>query len=528
MLEWTKLDEAVRYEGGVSRRLFLAYTASLSAIPLLGRQARGAQRKLIFGSDPFRVGVASGDPASDSVVLWTRLAPKPLEPGGGMPTEDVEVQWEIASDDAMRKVVRRGTTVASQKLAHSVHVEAGNLEPGRWYWYRFRAGDAESPIGRTRTMPAADSTPDMLRFAFASCQHYETGLYTAYDHMAKEDVDLVFHLGDYIYEGAAHKNAVRKHHGAEIFTVDDYRIRHAQYKSDPLLQTMHARCPWVVTWDDHEVDNNYAGDSSENLKTTPAEFLKRRAGAYQAYYEMMPLRSTSLPSGPNMQLYRNVSFGRLAAFNVLDTRQHRSDQPGNKEMMDLEALSRHRKATILGKAQLGWLQQSLAESPAMWSVLAQQVLMATLDYEKGKKEGYYSDGWPAYIFEKQRLMQFMADRKINNLVVITGDFHANIVSDLRVDDRKAEMPIVGTEFIGTSISSAGDGEDQRDTRDSLLAENPCLKFVNDQRGYPLCTVTPKEWRTDFRVVEYVSKPGAPIKTRASFAIEAGRAGANEL
>jgi alkaline phosphatase D len=525
MLDLSKLHEVVRYEGGVSRRLFLAYAASLSAVPLLGGRANAAKRRINFESDPFSVGVASGDPTENGVVLWTRLAPRPLEPAGGLPSEDVEVSWEIASDNAMRDIVSRGTTVATPQLGHSVHVEANNLAPSRWYWYRFRAGDAESPIGRTRTMPAANATPDELRFAFASCQHYETGLYTAYEHMAKEDVDLVVHLGDYIYEYGAVPGRVRRHTNVEIQTLDEYRARHAQYKGDPLLQAMHARCPWVVTWDDHEFDNDYASDISEQTEVDPAKFLARRANAYQAYYEMMPLRRTSVPSGPDMQLYRKVSFGSLAEFLVLDTRQFRSDQPGRDEVIDVETIPTSPDITMLGKRQMDWLQKSFTESPANWNVMAQQVMMATIDFEKGDRQRYYSDGWPAYVSERQRLIQFLGERKVRNPVVLTGDFHSNVVNDLRVDDRKAELPVIATEFMGTSISSAGNGEDKRADLDSLMAENPCLKFLNDQRGYALCTVTPEAWRTDFRVMEYVTKPGAPIKTRASFVIESGQAGA---
>jgi alkaline phosphatase D len=527
MLDLTKLGEAIRHEGGVSRRLFLAYAASLSTIPLLGRRAAASERRISFESNPFTLGVASGDPSDNGAVLWTRLAPRPLEPGGGMPPEAVDVAWEIASDDAMRNIVHRGVSVATPQLAHTVHVELNNLEPDRWYWYRFRAGDAESTIGRARTLPAANTMPEKMRFAFASCQHYETGLYTAYEHMAKEELDLVFHLGDYIYEYGGEDGKVRKHVGRKIESLDDYRIRHALYKSDPLLQAAHARCPWMVTWDDHEVENDYACDISEVPGLNPAKFLTRRAAAYQAYYEMMPLRSTSVPSGPNMQLYRKASFGQLGEFLVLDTRQHRSDQPSSDEVTDVENIPRSPNATMLGAQQLDWAQQSLLNSPATWNVMAQQVMMACMDFEEGKRLRYYSDGWPAYLVERERLMQFLHDHKVANPVVLTGDFHSNFAIELRVDDRKAELPVVATEIVGTSISSAGDGEDQRSALESLMAENPGLKFLNDQRGYVRCTLTPDEWRTDFRVVEYVSKPGAPIKDRATYVIEAGQPGVKQ-
>ena len=409
MLNLDRLHEAARDEGGVSRRLFLAYAAALSAVPLSGGRAEGrTARRASFASDPFAVGVASGDPTPRGVVLWTRLAPEPLEPGGGMAPENVEVLWELAADDAMKQVVRRGTAIATPQLGHSVHVEVDGLDPDRPYWYRFRAGDAESPVGRTRTMPAPGAQPDELRFAFASCQHFETGLYTAYEHMAKDDLDLVIHLGDYIYEGPGRDGQVRKHVGAEIRSLEDYRIRHAQYKTDPHLRAMHALCPWVVTWDDHEFDNNCAGAVSEEKEVDPVAFLERRANAYQAYYEMMPLRRRSLPRGPHMQLYRTVSFGRLAAFQVLDTRQYRSDQPNDDRRSPLNEAALDPKQSMLGARQAGWLKASLLESPATWNVLAQQVMMGMVGFRPEEGELQYSmDQWPGYAHERIELMRFL-------------------------------------------------------------------------------------------------------------------------
>jgi alkaline phosphatase D len=528
MLDLSQLAEIVRYEGCISRRLFLAYAASLSGVPLLGRLAVAAERTPTFSADPFSLGVASGDPNENSVVLWTRLAPQPIEPDGGMPTEACEVAWEIARDEALRDVVQRGTAVAAPQLAHSVHVEVAGLEPDRWYWYRFRAGDAQSAVGRTRTMPAAATTPRELRFAFTSCQNYCDGLFTAYDHMSRDELDLVLHLGDYIYEGASEPSDVRQHAGKVIKTLDEYRARHAQYKTDPLLQGMHARCPWIVTWDDHEVANDYASDISESRKVTPAEFLLRRAAAYQAYYEHMPLRATSVPHGPNMQLYRGVSFGKLANFLVLDTRQYRSDQPEYADDFDFRGREWPRGGTILGSAQNDWLQQSLTNSPATWNVLAQQVMMATVDVDLGEREQYSMDKWPGYPDERRAVVQFLRDRRIPNPVVLTGDIHSNWVNDLRVDDRRPEEPIVATEFVGTSLSSSGNGEDRPADLDKFLAQNPCVRFHNRQRGYVRCTVTPQAWRSDFQVVPDVLRPGGAVKTRASFVVEAGRPGAQEV
>ncbi|MDR3619506.1 MAG: alkaline phosphatase D family protein [Paludisphaera borealis] len=527
MFDLKLIHEDVRREGSINRRHWLAWTAALSATPILGGRVEGrTMRAVAFASDPFVLGVASGDPDAAGFVAWTRLAPSPLEPGGGMPAEKVEVRWEVARDEAMKDVVKSGAAVATPQLGHSVHVEVGGLEANRWYWYRFRAGDAVSPVGRARTTPAPTSDPDSLRFAFASCQHYEQGYFTAYEHMLKDDLDLVVHLGDYIYEGSGRDKLVRKHAGPEIETLEDYRIRHAQYRTDPHLRAMHAKCPWLVTWDDHEVDNNYADATSEQKGVDPADFLERRANAYQAYYEMMPLRRRSLPRGPHMDLYRTIRFGRLAGFQVLDTRQHRTDQPNGDHRSPLNDAALNRKNTLLGDRQAGWLKARLLESPATWNVLAQQVMMGMVGFRSKEGEPTYSmDQWPGYADERMRLVKFLQDRRVLNPVVLTGDIHSNWVNDLRVDDRKTETSVVATEFVGTSISSGGDGKAETPGLDKRMADNPCIRFFNAQRGYVRCTVTPKTWRSDYQVVEEVTKPGAPVVTRASFVVEAGAPGA---
>lgn len=526
MIDPATVREAARRQGDVNRRLFLAHAAAVAALPWMGERVQGRTlRRVNFAADPFSVGVASGDPKSDGAVLWTRLAPRPLEPAGGMPQELVEVAWEVASDEAMKDVVQRGTTTATPQLGHSVHVEVEGLQPERWYWYRFRAGDALSPVGRVRTVPKASSTPEQLRFAFASCQHYEQGLFTAYEHMAGDDLDLVIHLGDYIYEYQGKDGLVRKHVGKEIQSLDDYRIRHAQYKTDPHLQRMHARCPWVVTWDDHEVDNNYANDISEESGVDPLTLLERRANAYQAYYEMMPLRRGALPRGPHMRLYRTVRFGRLAEFQVLDTRQYRTDQPNGDGRAPLNEAALSVRNTLLGAQQAGWLRARLLESRATWNVLAQQVMMGLVGFRPANGEPRYSmDQWPGYAHERMQLVKFLAERRVPNPVVLTGDIHANWVNDLRVDDRKGDTPVVAAEFVGTSISSGGNGREGRAEMDRLIADNACVRFYNGQRGYVRCTVTPEGWRSDYQVVENVTKPGSPAVTKASFVVEAGTPG----
>jgi alkaline phosphatase D len=527
VLDLSELRSAVRAEGGVSRRLFLAYGAALSSLPLLGARAEARARRMAFDADPFSLGVASGEPTASGMVLWTRLAPRPLDPDGGLSPESIRVQWEVASDEAMKNIVQKGSAVATPQLGHSVHVEVDGLKPDRWYWYRFRSGDATSPIARTRTSPPPHSMPDRLRFAFASCAHWESGYYTAYEHMAQDELDLIFHLGDYIYDGAGRDNQVRKHAGPRLESLADYRIRHAQYKTDPHLQAAHALCPWVVTWDDHEVENNYADGISERSGADPAAFLEQRANAYQAYYEMMPLRSRSVPRGPHMKLYRTLRYGRLATFQVLDTRQYRTDQPhdGHQSPLDDEALNP--KNTMLGARQANWLKAALLRSTGTWNVLAQQVMMGMVDrVRKEGDSGHYSmDQWPGYAAERMKLVQFLADRQVPNPVVLTGDIHSNWVNDLRVDDRKSELPVVATEFVGTSISSGGDGSATVKELDALLAANPCVQLYNRQRGYVRCSVSPESWTSDYRVIEKISVPGLPATTLKSFVVETGRPGA---
>jgi alkaline phosphatase D len=507
-----------------NRRHFLTGSLSLAAAALGCERTWGAvTASPKFASYPFTLGVASGDPTDTGVVLWTRLAPSPLE-GGGMGMDAISVSWQVAEDEGMTRVVQKGTAIATPEWGHSVHVEVEGLQPGRWYWYQFKAGDEVSPKGRTRTFPAANSLPDRVRFAFASCQHYETGLFTAYEHMAREDLDLVIHLGDYIYEDGGQDKRVRKHTGPEIITLEHYRNRHAQYKTDPALQAMHAAAPWLVTWDDHEFDNNCAADISEHLEVTREDFLKRRAAAYQAYYEHMPLRRAAMPQGPDMLLYRRVPYGRLTDFHVLDTRQYRTDQPcgdDNKPPCP-EALSP--QATLLGAIQRDWLLENLAKSPATWNVLAQQVMMARVDRKAGAETTHSMDQWPGYEMERRRLLKYMHEQRIANPIVLTGDIHSNWANNLIADFDDLESKVVATEFVGTSISSGGDGVLKPKTLDATYSENPFVKFHSTERGYVTCEVTPKQWTTHYRGVEYVTKPGAPLHTRASFVVQAGQPG----
>ena len=500
----------------------------MAALPLLAQRPSSAQtRSPRFSGYPFQLGVASGDPSPDGFALWTRLAPKPLE-GGGMPADEVQVDWQVAEDEGFSNVVASGSETARRELAHSVHVEVGGLRADRWYFYRFRSGSEVSPTARARTTPAPDTTPAKLRFAFASCQHYESGYFTALRHMSGEDLDLVAHLGDYIYEGKGLEGRTRKHVGDEIVSIEDYRRRHAQYKTDPDLQAAHHACPWLVTWDDHEVDNNYADRISEEADVAVDDFLTRRAHAYQAYYEHMPLRLTAKPVGHDMQLYRAVSFGRLADFAVLDTRQYRTDQPcGDRNTAACDEVF-DPKATLLGQEQEQWLMQRLRRSPAVWNVLAQQIMFGRADRDPTPQVTWSMDQWSGYEAARNRLLSFLETERIRNPIVLTGDIHTNWVNDLKVDFDRPESPTVATEFVGTSITSGGDGVAVDEYVTAILDQNPFVRFFNKERGYVSCTVTPSEWRSDYRVVEKVSEQGAPLITRASFRVDDGKAGAQSV
>lgn len=506
---------------GPSRRQVLKGAALLGGATLAGCAPFPEET---LGTSPrlFRLGVASGDPRPDGVVIWTRLAPDPLN-GGGMPGAPVDVAWEVAADDRFRRIVRRGVAVASPEYAHSVHVDVQGLEPDSWYWYRFRVG-VQSASGRTRTAPPAGATPQSFRFAVASCQNYEAGFFTAYRHMAIEDLDLVLHLGDYIYEGAARPGLPRSHGAGAVESLADYRNRHALYKLDADLQAAHAAFPWSVVWDDHDVANNYAAGRAEDDRVAPADFLKRRAAAYRAYYEHMPLRPRTRPSGPDMPLYRRLHFGRLATLNLLDTRQYRSDQPCGDGWRVHCAAADDPRATMLGARQEAWLERGLADTGTAWNVLAQQVAVMQRKRRKDGAAWYNMDSWSGYRAARSRLFDAIQRYRPSGLVVLTGDVHATWVGDLKRDFDDASSATLGTEFVGTSISSGGDGWDMRPRVERMLADNPHIHYSNGRRGYLRCRVSENEWRTDVRTVPYVTWPGAPIETLRSFTIDRRRPG----
>ena len=483
-----------------------------------------------FADGPFTLGVASGDPLADRVVLWTRLAPRPFADDGGLTAAAVPVRWQIAHDESFTRIAAEGTTLAEARFAHSVHVDAAGLEPERGYFYRFIALGTASPTGRTRTAPAPGARPDILRFANVGCQHYEAGFYTAYRHLAGEDLDLVVHTGDYIYEGATRRSntrAVRRHPDHACMTLTDYRQRYALYKGDTDLQAAHAAHPFALVWDDHEVVNNWAGDRDGKGRGGEA-FQARRAAAFQAWWEHMPLRrppsGASGPQWAGMGIYRSLDFGALARINLCDTRQYRTPQPCGGEIAPPCDGATDANAHMLGAQQERWLQGRLRQSTATWNVIAQQVLMAEINRGRPKDGPRYNmDKWDGYRIPRRRLLGFLEDARIQNPVVLTGDIHRHMAAELRPDFSRPETPAVAAEFVNSSISSRGDGNPGSKTGARWQSANPHLHLMRDLRGYVRHSVTANQWRADFRVLDKVTIAGAPVRTSDSFVVEAGRA-----
>lgn len=520
----------------LSRRRLLQGAGSLAAaalaVPIAPRLAFGAATN--FLDYPFQLGVASGDPWPDGFVIWTRLAPKPLEPGQGMSGETFAVDWEVAEDRQFQKVVAKGTGMAWAELGHSVHVEVTGLQPARPYWYRFRCGGFRSVTGRGVTAPAAGAPVDRLRFGVVGCQHYEQGLYTAYDYLAREELDFVYHYGDYIYEGLSQPYQYSRHLDdvvpatrqvgtPDTISLDDYRRRYARYKMDTDLQRAHAATSWVTVWDDHEVVNNWASDVVKG-DSPPEIFRLRRQAAAQAYYEHMPLRRSSLPDGSHIRLYRHLAFGDLVDMHVLDTRQYRSPQPCNDGFRAGCAEADEPGRTMMGEQEEKWLFDALAGSRARFNLIAQQVMLMPCDRQPGAEDVRNMDSWEGYRQARRRLLQHLNTSNIHNVVVLTGDEHQNIVGNVPLDDRNPTGAIVASEFVVTSISSGGDGVVERETAKGMLADNPHIKLINDQRGYGLGEVTPKHLTMEMKVLDQVTAPGGKLSTRAKFAVDPAKPG----
>ncbi|MER6852532.1 alkaline phosphatase D family protein [Streptomyces flaveolus] len=521
----------------LGRRRFLTVTAAAAALAFsTNLPARGAvaarERTARITKDPFTLGVASGDPLPDSVLLWTRLAPEPFLEDGGMGTERVAVEWEVALDDYFAGVLFRGTADAHAEYAHSVHVDVTGLTPGTEYYYRFRTGSWISPTGRTRTAPRPGSDASALRLAAVACQAYQDGYYTVLGHVAEDDVDVVFHLGDYLYEYAVNPAGGERRYtdvtlpdvfNRETMTLADYRLRYSLYKTDKDLQAAHHAHPFVVSWDDHETENNYAGSIPEN-EVPPAEFLLRRAAAYRAYWENQPLRTAQLPQGPDARLYRRLHWGTLAQFDILDTRQYRSDQAYDDRPHAPGPESDDPARTMTGAAQEKWLIDGWRDSTALWNVMPQQVCFSQRKFDVTADAALSMDAWDGYRASRDRVVAGAKAAGVDNWLILTGDVHVAYAFDVKDDFDDPASTTLGTEVTCTSVASGRDGVEQPANWDTYMRANPHMKFYNGKRGYVRVELGLRAAHLDFRTVSAISTPGAAVTTAASFVTEAGAPG----
>jgi alkaline phosphatase D len=524
----------------MNRRLFnQIISQTLGCATTLG--AYSFARAEPWRHNPFLLGVASGSPAPDGFVLWTRLM---AEPGGApLPPSPLPLRWELARDAQFRHIVRSGHVLALPEEAHTVHLEVQGLSaddtptqaPKRNYWYRFIAGDISSPVGRCRTLPAAGSRQN-LHLALASCQNYEHGYFSAYRHMAQEDLDCVLFVGDYIYEYGITPGRTRQHNAPTCQTLQDYRDRYALYKSDPDLQKAHAAFPWIVTWDDHEVANDYANDRSATERG--ADFLARRAAGYRAYWEHQPLRRSQIPNGPNMPLYRSYPWGRVANLHVLDARQYRDyqvctpeDQGGSRTLASNACPQRlTATASLLGNAQEAWLQRQLSDSNARFDLIGQQSIMAQMRMPNSRTDPnsgadlFWNDSWDGYAIARARALEQWGQR--GNVISLGGDVHATYISDLKANFDKPESATLATEVVGTSISSPSWSQA---AAERVMSHNPHMLYAkSDQRGYTLLDVGMDHTRVNLRVIDNARVQDSQLSTAASFVIAAGKPGAQKL
>jgi alkaline phosphatase D len=500
-------------------------------------QAQAWPGPLRWKSQPFSLGVASGAPRPDAVLLWTRVAPDLTQDSWLDPQQTLPLQYELFSDSGLRQQVRQGEVLVHAAQAWSAHVPIGGLQAGRSYWYRFRCGDAVSMVGSTRTAPPVQADVRQLRIALASCQHWEQGQFAAHREMAAQSLDFVLFVGDYIYETSSASYTIRRHGSPAPESLADYRQRHALYKSDPALQANHAAHPWVLMWDDHEVVNDYANDH-DPAYTEAAVFLKRRAAAYQAYFEHMPvwLGPDAATGGASMRLYDQMVWGQLAELWTLDCRQYRHPQAcrdpykgGGRVVTGCDELADPARS-MLGLSQEQWLTQGLVRSQRQWKIVAQatQISSTVLNAPlPGAAKAVYTDAWDGYPEARRRLLQTVADAGLQNVLVLGGDVHQNVAANLRLIPDDPHSPIVASEIVGTSITSRGMGEN---LLARIRAEHPDIVHArSDERGYTRLLVTPQELQCEFRTTAHpVRSADAPLSTQAQVRIEAGRPGIAKL
>lgn len=500
----------------IGRRRLLRYASALAATRFLGAAAQaGVPARSAMQFDPFTLGVASGEPTSDGFVLWTRAA--------GF-EHDVVLGYEVAEDEGFRRIVRRGQVRALATRGGAVHQEISGLRPGSHYFFRFHIGDAVSRLGKTRTIP---QEPERLRLALASCQHWEQGWFTGYADMLSQDVDLVAHVGDYIYEKSfgAGPN-VRRFGSPDPRTLDEYRERHALYKTDSNLAAAHANVPFVVTWDDHEVENDYAGQSGVE-SDDPIAFVHRRAAAYQAYFEHMPLRPGALRPDGELRLYRRSNWGKLATIHMLDTRQYRTLQPcssighrGGQIVQDCSAVASP-DATMLGAVQEHWLERGLAADNARWSLVTQQTLFSRLFLPAGTSAAY-SDIWDGYSANRLRLTKALGAPDIRNAVILGGDVHSFWGNDVKENFDDPTSRVVASEIVTSCLASRNGPEALFGPAPAL---NPHVRFLDNRHaGYVLLDIDSERINADFRAVDDLADPKSVSRSLKALDIADGRPG----
>lgn len=505
----------------MKRRDFLVGAGLALAAPALAIRKSAAQAAAAF---PFSV--ASGDPTTNAVVLWTRLA-RAVDDPTPVSADPIQVEWIVASDERLSDVVRSGIGLARPEYGHSVHVDVDALQPDRSYFYAFRVGGEMSPVGRTRTLPAAGVSHQRFRFNVVSCQHWENGYFDAYDGMADDDASFVLHLGDYIYEVG--RGGVRAHETKDpLVTVEDYRRRHALYKTDAALRRAHERMPFMVTLDNHDALTEDTGDDAA---------LARRAAAYQAWYEFQPVRHAPPPQGPTMPILRGLDIGDLMRISIPDTRQFRESESLCAERSDKKlafgvfqkpcAAIEEPGRSMLGRAQENWLDVRLATSSARWNVMASTVMMTPFDMDHDGELYRYLQSWDGYPAARGRILDRITGSGVANPVCIAGDIHSSMVSNLvRRPGDDPKKPVM-TEFVGTSISSLWPEPLAKPMHDAL-PDNPHVRhFDSQKRGYIRCTVTGDLWTTDLRTIDYTDRVGGKVSTDRSFVVENGQAGAKE-
>jgi alkaline phosphatase D len=483
----------------------------------------------------FAHGVASGDPRPSSVVLWTRVTPTAASKPGSGAGPEITVTWQVSTNSSFTRIVSSGRASTGPTRDHTVKVDAGGLQPATTYYYRFAYGQVRSAVGRTRTAPAAASSPANLRFGVVSCSNLQAGWFSSYRHLAdRDDLHAILHLGDYIYEYGPGEYGygqgdidIRTHEPPhEILELAHYRQRHAQYKRDADLQRLHAKYAFIVTWDDHESANDAYEDGAEN-HTPGAEgaWSARRAASHRAYDEWMPVRmggTTAL--GDGTQLYRRLTFGDLVEVSMLDLRTYRDKQLAAQ----VDPAQADRARSITGQAQLDFLMESLTRQVSQWKLVGNPVMIAPVTFAGVPRdlvkpvndtvgllppEGvpYNLDQWDGYTDDRREVFEHLRDNGVTDSLFITGDIHSGWACDLPAD--KATYPgsrdSVGVEFVATSVTSGNlkdiTGTPRRTTsiavEEILKANNPHIKYLNfDDHGFSVLDITPKRAQMDWYII----------------------------